>query len=153
LEDREGVRVFLGGMDREVDGYIAAIDGEASAGLQWPEAPPGDHQLVMRVPPSHVSEGVGAIREALPGAGFVAAHGVGEIRIGTSEVAIDSATELRTFAEKHGGSLVVADAPDDFRAGFDPWGSAPATLDLQRRVKAAFDPLGVCNPGRLPGRL
>jgi glycolate oxidase FAD binding subunit len=153
LEEQAGVRVLLGGTDREVAGYVDAIDGKASEGLDWPDPPSGAYQFVMRLPAATLAAGVALIRELLPDAAFVAAHGVGDVRIGADHVEPDVAAELRSFAEKHLGSLVVADVPDEFRAGFDPWGALPDAMDLQRRVKAAFDPLGVCNPGRLPGRL
>jgi glycolate oxidase FAD binding subunit len=153
LEERHGVGIFLGGTDREVAGYVDAIDGKASDGLAWPDPLPGTHHLVMRLPAVSLPAGVALIRDLLPDAGFVAAHGVGEMRIGTDRITAEAAGEVRSFAEGHGGSLVVADAPAEFRAAFDPWGTPPPSMDLQRRVKAAFDPLGVCNPGRLPGRL
>jgi glycolate oxidase FAD binding subunit len=50
------------------------------------------------------------------------------------------------------GRAQVLDAPPEFRAGADPWGTAdPAVLDLMRRVKARFDPTGTCNPGLFVG--
>lgn len=153
LEEAGGVRVYLGGTDREVAGETAALGGEMSDGHQWPASAIGDHRLVMRLPPMAMAEGITELKRTLPGANYVAAHGVGEIRIDGSPTAPDAVRSLRAYAEKRGGSLVVAHGPDAFRLEVDPWGTPPTTLDLQRRVKAAFDPFGVSNPGRLPGRL
>lgn len=153
LEDPGGVRVYLGGTDREVAGETAALAGEMNDGHVWPDAPTGDHRLVMRLPPVAMADGLAELKRTLPAPNYVAAHGVGEIRIDCGPPAPEAVRSLRAFAESHGGSLVVADGPDAFRLEVDPWGTPPPTLDLQRRVKAAFDPFGVSNPGRLPGRL
>ena len=81
---------------------------------------------------------------------FVAAHGVGEVRLAATAEQATALGELRSWTEAHSGSLVVSGRP----AGgvfFDPWGTPPQGIALQRRVKAAFDPAGVANPGILPG--
>jgi glycolate oxidase FAD binding subunit len=153
LEEPDGVRVYVAGTDREVAGYVEALGGDADEGLHWPEIPRHPYSMVMRVPPAALVGCLEAVRDAMPDAAYVAAHGVGEIRIFADDVSPEAAVTLRELAELRRGSLVVADAPAAFRVAFDPWGTPPGTVDLQRRVKAAFDPLGVCNPGRLPGRL
>lgn len=50
-----------------------------------------------------------------------------------------------------GGSLVVADAPPDIRAAFDPWGPPPPSLAIMRRLKVELDPEGRLAPGRFVG--
>ncbi len=84
---------------------------------------------------------------------YQAAFGVGEIRVGAPSFDTAGASDLRDWAEGHGGALVVEAAPAPSYALFDPWGTPPATLDVQRRLVARFDPVRVVNPGRLPGGL
>jgi glycolate oxidase FAD binding subunit len=57
---------------------------------------------------------------------------------------------LRARCQRHGGSLVVLDAPPEVKANLDIWGPIPA-LDLMRRVKEQFDPERVLAPGRFVG--
>ncbi|MCW2845866.1 MAG: glcE [Nocardioides sp.] len=57
---------------------------------------------------------------------------------------------LRRVCTRHGGSLVVVDAPAAVKAGVDVWGPIPA-LDLMRRVKDQFDPDHRLAPGRYVG--
>jgi glycolate dehydrogenase FAD-binding subunit len=47
--------------------------------------------------------------------------------------------------------VVVTDAPDEVRAGLDPWGGETGPVTLMRRVKERFDPAGVCAPGLFVG--
>lgn len=144
LQTARGVSVYLAGTQAEVEAQTVALGGEASAGLAWPDRPHGDVVATVRVPPALVADAI----ERVAAHGFVAAHGVGEVEV-AGAIPVDAVTAWRSWAESHGGALVVTRAPADF--GVDPWGTPPATLDLQRRIKAAFDPLGVMVPGRLPG--
>jgi glycolate oxidase FAD binding subunit len=50
-----------------------------------------------------------------------------------------------------GGSLTLAAAPPEVRAGFDPWGAPPAAVEVMRRLKARLDPEGRLAPGRFVG--
>ncbi len=57
---------------------------------------------------------------------------------------------LRATCGRHGGSLVVLDAPAAVKESVDTWG--PVTgLDLMRRVKGQFDPENRLAPGRFVG--
>lgn len=148
LETNSASAVYLSGTDEALDEQIASLDGTRADGHLWPD--PLDHNtvLVMRVPSRHTSAAVNQVEDSWD---FCAAHGVGEIRIGSNTASSDDANRLRQWAEAHNGALVVERLADDLRSGFDPWGTPPATAGLQRRVKDAFDPVGVCNPGKLPG--
>lgn len=57
---------------------------------------------------------------------------------------------LRQVAARHGGTVVVVDAPDEVKQAVDVWGPVPA-LDLMRRVKDQFDPGHRLSPGRFVG--
>jgi glycolate oxidase FAD binding subunit len=50
-----------------------------------------------------------------------------------------------------GGTLVLAAAPPEVRAGFDPWGAPPAAVKVMRQLKARLDPEGRLAPGRFVG--
>lgn len=57
---------------------------------------------------------------------------------------------LRPVCMRHGGSLVVLDAPAAIKQAVDTWGPIPA-IDLMRRVKDQFDPDHRLAPGRFVG--
>ena len=148
LETNHASTVYLAGTEEALEEQIALLDGKSKDGHLWPEPLEHETVLVMRVPARHTSAAVTEVRDTWD---FCAAHGVGEIRIGSNAAGADEADRLRRWAERHNGALVAERLSDNLRGAFDPWGTPPATADLQRRVKAAFDPLGICNPGKLPG--
>ena len=83
------------------------------------------------------SAGVGVVYAALPA--------------GTEPLAAASAVDrLRAVCTRHGGSLVVLDAPASVKEAVDVWGPVPA-LALMRRVKEQFDPDHRLAPGRFVG--
>jgi glycolate oxidase FAD binding subunit len=57
---------------------------------------------------------------------------------------------LREVCTRHGGSVVVLDAPTDVKQALDVWGPVPA-IDLMRRVKDQFDADHRLAPGRFVG--
>jgi len=59
-------------------------------------------------------------------------------------------TRLREVCGRHGGAVVVLDAPAAVKRTVDVWGPVPA-LDLMRRVKDEFDPDRRLAPGRFVG--
>jgi glycolate oxidase FAD binding subunit len=59
----------------------------------------------------------------------------------------------RSALEGRRGSLTLAAAPPEVRAGLDPWGAPPSSLPVMRRLKARFDPDGRLAPGRFVGGL
>jgi glycolate oxidase FAD binding subunit len=90
-----------------------------------------------------------------------AAHGapvVGRAGLGLSWLRLPAgdAAELVAAVEEIRRALapapvVVTDAPDEVRAGLDPWGGETGPVTLMRRVKERFDPAGVCAPGLFVG--
>jgi glycolate oxidase FAD binding subunit len=57
---------------------------------------------------------------------------------------------LRAVCARHGGSLVVLDAPDKVKQDVDTWGPVGG-LNLMRRVKDQFDPDHRLASGRFVG--
>jgi len=51
------------------------------------------------------------------------------------------------------GTLVLAAAPPEVRAGFDAWGAPGPAIQVMRRLKAQLDPDGRLAPGRFVGGL
>jgi glycolate oxidase FAD binding subunit len=146
LEEPTGTRLYLWGTEAEVEAMVERAGGRHTPGLDWPPDPAGRFRWSLRVPPGLTSEAVSRLPQ---GWGYLAVHGVGEIRLASDSV--DGASEMREWAESVGGAVVVASAPDGGLGELDPWGREPAGLDMQRRLIAQFDPGRVINPGRLPG--
>lgn len=64
----------------------------------------------------------------------------------------DTVAGLRDWCIRHGGSLVVLDAPGADKTTLDVWGSdSVGGLEIMRRVKHEFDPTGVLSVGRFVG--
>ncbi len=152
VETNTGANVYVAGTAEEVAGQAVDLGSEAHEGLQWPEPLTSPWLLSVRVPAAALVDAVARIRSDLPGAQYQAAHGVGCIAVGSDDFDLAAIVDLRSWAEQTGGALVVERSPNR-DAGIDPWGTPPASAELQRRLKAAFDPAGICNPGRLPGRI
>ncbi len=57
------------------------------------------------------------------------------------------ATDLRAWAQKHGGHATLFRAADKTPGAFHPL--SDTLLALHRRLKAVFDPANILNPGRL----
>jgi glycolate oxidase FAD binding subunit len=150
VEERDRSRVYLAGTDAEIAAQATDLGGTIQPGHHWPDPLDGLVRLVLRVPAGRTAD---AVARLAPDMSYQAAHGVGEIRIGSATTTPEAVTELRDWAESIGGALVIAAAPESLSGVVDPWGTPPASLPLQRRVKEAFDPAGVMNPGRLPGGL
>jgi glycolate oxidase FAD binding subunit len=150
LETPDGGTVMLAGTPEEVAAQAADLGGEPIGGHRWPEMPAVDGERgrwSIRVPAPSVPDVVAALP---PGAAFVAEHGVGVV---TAALAGPDAAELRSRAERLGGSVVLLDGPDHLYADPGPWGADPPALGLQRRIVARFDPDRVLNPGRPAGGL
>ncbi len=148
LEENDAKRVFLWGTYTEVEAITDRLEGDVAEGHAWPSDPEGAWRWSLRVPPALT----GPALERLPaGWRFLAIHGVGEVRAASEDA--DGASDLRSWAEETGGSLVVVAAPQEGLDGFDPWGKPPPGLEVQRRLIAQFDPARVINPGRLPAGL
>jgi glycolate oxidase FAD binding subunit len=82
-----------------------------------------------------VSPGLGRIDVAMPADG----------------VPSDRRENWFTLLGEHAESLVLYDAPPEWKVDFDVWGPQPETIDLMRSLKEQFDPGRVLNPGRFAG--
>ena len=148
LEDNDSTRVFVWGTEAEVEAQTVKLGGGVEPGHSWPSDPEGRFRWSLRVPPALTRAAI----ETLPRDWrYLAIHGVGEVRAASDD--LDEAANLRAWAEREGGHLVVVEAPAGALNGFDSWGRPPAGLDIQRRLIAQFDPARIINPGRLPGGL
>ncbi len=148
LETPAGAVVYSSGTRAELEALAAGLGGVLERAV-WPRPPDGPVRLRLNITPSATTA---AIREVAVDFDYVAAHGVGQLRLG-GDPPPRSALALRSWARSSGGSLVVEAAPSDWVEEVDPWGPSPSWVELQRRVKAAFDPAGVVNSGILPGRV
>ena len=90
------------------------------------------------------------LREVLAAAGprVRGSAGVGVLYAVADEP--DDVHRLREVAARHGGTVVVVDAPAEVKQAVDVWGPVPA-LNLMRRVKDQFDPDHRLAPGRFVG--
>ncbi len=94
--------------------------------------------------------GLRAVLAALADAGARVRGSAGVGVVYAALAAPDALPGLRAVAARHGGTVVVVDAPDEVKRSVDVWGPVPA-LDLMRRVKAEFDPEHRLAPGRFVG--
>ncbi|MEJ7831883.1 MAG: FAD-binding oxidoreductase [Nocardioides sp.] len=163
------VSVLLEGRAEGVEGRTAsfrALLGETAtesdtppagwAAYPWDLAAAGP-QRSTALKLTFVLSGLHDVLAAAGGAGVALRGSAG---VGVAYAAIASATpvatvraaveQLRGVCARHGGSVVVLDAPADVKAGIDVWGPLPA-LDLMRRVKGQFDPDHRLAPGRFVG--
>lgn len=125
------------------------------AELDWSEVPPevwAEHSkrtgpqwwARVSVPPAHLQQVLdslprGATWWASPGVGV--AHWVGRLKV-------PDVAAVRGWAEAAGGSVVLLDAPVEFKEAAGVWGTLPATLKHMRRLRDAFDPGRTISPGR-----
>ena len=150
--EADGVaRAYLAGTEAEVAAQAAELGDTIIEGHEWPAPLRAEAVLVVRVPPALTRAAVDRVPS---GWSYQASFGVGEVRLGgPGAEAAPALSTLRSWAEAARGAVVIERGPAELYATLDPWGDPGSSLALQRRVKAAFDPLGVCNPGRMPGKL
>lgn len=146
VETDGSAKVFLGGTEAEVEGQARALGGRITDDWSWDPEPVGPVRWSIRVPPAAVRSTI----ERLPNTWrYQAGLGIGEIRVSSPDA--DGVADLRSFAERSGGAMVLVDGPDELYTTVDPWGTPPEGLEIQRRIVDRFDPARVLNPGRLPG--
>jgi len=97
------------------------------------------------------------LRDVVAEAREVGAHLRGSAGTGVLHAAVadpfrapDAVARLRSVCARHGGTVVVLDAPPEVEAAVDVWGPVPA-LDLMRRLKDRFDSDHRLAPGRFVG--
>ncbi len=126
----------------DVSAWAAQRDGQ--------RAKPGGAVVRVSGRPSALPSVLDAARDA--GASVVARAGLGLswLRLAPAGEAELAAAIGRLRAALAPAACVVLDAPEEVRAGLDPWDepSDGPRAALMRRVKERFDPAGVCNPGR-----
>ncbi len=143
-------------------GFQAERLEDAAAGAAWAAHDAARTEGTLRVrlslPPAAAApaaEALATLLRALPGgrAVWYPTLGLG-FACGdpaAPEAAASAIGDARGAARRHGGSLVLAAAPDPVRARTDPWGPAPSAIEVMRRLKAQLDPDGRLAPGRMVG--
>ncbi|HEU5036508.1 MAG TPA: FAD-binding oxidoreductase [Nocardioides sp.] len=132
----ERVRDLVGGTVSDI-----APDG-------WGTYPWGPGEVGLKV-----TFALSGLRDVLAALADAGARVRGSAGVGVVYAALavpDALAGLREVAARHGGTVVVVDAPDEVKASVDVWGPVPA-LELMRRVKAEFDPDHRLAPGRFVG--
>lgn len=149
--DGSTLSVLVGGRPEGVAARVAAvrdlIGGEVSdvAPAWWGSYPWQDGEIGLKI-----TCALSGLEEVLAAAG---ARVRGSAGVGVLYAVADGADDvqrLREVAARHGGTVVVVDAPAEVKQVVDVWGPVPA-LDLMRRVKAQFDPERRLSPGRFVG--
>ena len=163
--------VLLEGIEAGVEGRtrtIVALLGERAsatdsapqgwARFPWPLDATGDGRATA-LKLTFTLSGFADVLTAARGAA-APIHLRGSVGVGVMYALVPAGTEapsvakcvdrLRAVCRRHGGSLVVLDAPAAVKETVDVWGPVPA-LDLMRRVKAQFDPDRQLAPGRFVG--
>lgn len=146
LETESGVNVYVEGNERSVQDDVDAVGGVSSDGFAWPDPIQSPVLVDVRVPARLIPEALAIVRSMAPER-YVAQHGVGIIETGFESYDASSLGELRTWARRSGGSVVI-NAPS--LSAEERWGLAGSAVAVQRRLLDLFDPSGVCNPGIFP---
>lgn len=149
--DGSTLSVLLGGHPAGVDARVrtvqSLIGGSVSdtAPAWWGSYPwrPGEIGLKVTFALSGLGEVLAAAGPRVRGSA-----GVGVLYAVADHP--DDVDRLRAVAARHGGTVVVIEAPDEVKQVVDVWGPVPA-LDLMRRVKQQFDPERLLSPGRFVG--
>jgi glycolate oxidase FAD binding subunit len=161
LEGREAGVVVRAGTLRGLLGEASTESSDAPAdGATYPwdvTAVGDDRSTSLKL--TFVLSGLADVLAAADDAGVTVAlrgsagAGVAYAAIGRGapvEAVRGAVDRLRAVCARHGGSLVVVDAPTAVKRAVDVWGPVPA-LELMRRVKDQFDPDHRLAPGRFVG--
>jgi glycolate oxidase FAD binding subunit len=111
-------------------------------------APPSALEKVLEGAVAPLAAGLGsgwAVLDPWVGCGFAGGSP------GDTAAAVAALQGARRALVALGGSLTLAAAPPEVRAGFEPWGAPPAAVEVMRRLKARLDPEGRMAPGRFVG--
>ena len=139
---------------------VGATAGSEAPGW-WGADPLMGGEVLLKV--THEIAGLaqllGALDDACAATGLTA-HLRGSVAVGAVTVGLGSPADahavarcvesLRQHAPTFGGSVVVLEAPGDFKADLDVWGPVGG-LELMRAVKHRFDPERLLAPGRFVG--
>lgn len=136
---------------RTVQGMLAGAGTDAEP-VSWSSYPwdHGETGLKLTFALSGLRDVLAAGREVGARLRASAGTGVGYAALADPAAVPRALARLREVCARHGGSVVVVDAPPDVKRSVDVWGPVPA-LGLMRRVKAEFDPGRRLAPGRFVG--
>ena len=157
---RGTVSVLLAGQPDGVEGRVRTVGDLLGDGSTTTEGAPagwasypwgvGETGLKLTFVLSGLRDVVAAALES--GVGLRGSAGTGVLygSVADADRAAAAVERLRATCARHGGSVVVVDAPASVKQCVDVWGPVPA-LDLMRRVKDRFDPDHRLSPGRFVG--
>lgn len=163
-EGREGtVRIMVEEAAAEVGSPERTLDGASSA-TWWQEyvdfysSGVVRERVVVRAScrpraVDNLAAGVQAALAGNAGSSIRVSPGIGrvDVAVPAASVPADRRENWLTLLGEHAESLVLYDAPPDWKEDFDVWGPQPETIDLMRSLKEQFDPGRVLNPGRFAG--
>ncbi len=138
------IRASSGGAFARLDGTQG---GHAWLSLREAPHPNSVDEIVARaaLPISYATETVDLVSQ-FDGWWSVARAGDGVVYAGppreaTTEMMVDRLAELREFAQRREGVVILEAASLEMKRGFSVWGDIP-NLDLLRKLKDAYDPTG-----------
>jgi glycolate oxidase FAD binding subunit len=152
--------VLLGGRAAGVEdraGTVVRLLGSAATVADepppaWGTYPWGDGETALKL-----TFAISGLRDVLRvarevGAGVRGSAGTGVVYgvVADADGVPTALERLRETCARHGGAVVVVDAPDEVKRSVDVWGPVPG-LELMRRVKDQFDPDRRLAPGRFVG--
>ena len=149
--DGSTLTVLLGGHPDGVDARVRAVQSLVGGSVSdaapawWGSYPWASGEIGLKI--TCALSGLGEVLAAA-GPRVRGSAGVG-VLYAVADGA-DDVERLRGVAGRHGGTVVVVEAPDQVKQEVDVWGPVPA-LDLMRRVKEQFDPERRLSPGRFVG--
>jgi len=160
LDGAGTVSVLLAGTSEGVDGRVRTVTALLGGGASTSDTAPagwgsypwdqGDTGLKLTCVLSGLRDVVAAAREAGATLRGSAGNGVLYASVADQDRVPAAVERLRAVCSRHGGAVVVVDAPTEVKQSVDVWGPVPA-LDLMRRVKDRFDPDHRLAPGRFVG--
>ena len=136
-----------------------ALDGD-QLGAVLPSVEEGDVLLKVSAPPADLAAVLDSVLGAAERRGLDHPKFTGHAATGVTFVGLSSGDvgakaevidELREIWSRHGGSVVLLDAPPELKERVGAWGAPRDDIGLMGRVKDKFDNRGIMNPGRFVG--
>lgn len=78
-----------------------------------------------------------------------ASSGIGFLRLSPQADSLEAVAAVRSHCRAAAGYLYLLEAPREWKAAFDPWGTDESAKRLMARLREQFDPQGRLSPGRL----
>lgn len=134
---------FAAGVEAQVKRCSSLIIPSEAHAVSEAEEPKKPWLLKATYPPSEFQRVASEVGAALvyPSLGILFCDGQ----------SIEAVVRMRRFFESLGGTLVIADMPEEWRGKIDAWGTPPPSIRLMQALKDRFDPTHRLSPGRFVG--